>query len=147
MGTQSAEDSGDEMISNVVVESVMDLIDSLSLFPAIKRGALGTEAGITCEVATSSVESVFLDKNSYILVDLTFNAKGADLETLTSNLDTVVDTLTRRTAYPSGDGWKIVDITHGTPPIPTIIGRSEENLWIVACAVVVKFYRKDEETT
>lgn len=145
MGTQSTETVGDEMIANAVVESVMDMVDDLELFPAITRGALGTSDGITCEVATSSVDSVFLDKNVLFDLDLTFNAKSADLEALSSNLNTIMDSLTRAKTYPSGNGWQIVDISHGSPPIPTVIGRSEENLWIMACAVIVKFYRKDED--
>lgn len=134
-------------VANDVVESVMDMVDGLNLFPDITRGALGTDEGITCEVATSSVDSVFLDKNALFFLDLTFNAKSADLETLSSNLGTMMDFLTRKTTYTSGDGWQIVDISHGSPPLPTIIGRSEENLWIMACAVIVKYYRKDDEST
>lgn len=147
MGTQSAKDSGGAMKSvvNEVIEAVMDMVDSYELFSPIKRGALGTAEGISCETATSSVESVFLDKNSYIFADLTFNAKSANLETLSDHLGEVVDRLTRETEYPFGDGWEIVDITHGAPPIPNVIGRSEENMWIMACAVVVKYYRKDDE--
>lgn len=131
-------------VTNAVVESVMDMVDSLDLFPDITRGALGTSEGITCEVATSSVDSVFLDKNALVFLDLTFNAKSANLETLSNNLSTLMDFLTRKTTYTSGNGWQIVDISHGSPPLPTIIGRSEENLWIMACAVIVKYYRKDE---
>lgn len=131
-------------VTNAVVESVMDMVDNLDLFPDITRGALGTSEGITCEVATSSVDSVFLDKNALVFLDLTFNAKSANLETLSNNLSTLIDHLTRKKTYTSGNGWQIVDISHGSPPLPTIIGRSEENLWIMACAVIVKYYRKDE---
>lgn len=132
-------------VVNEVIESVMDMVDGFELFPPIKRGALGTAEGIVCETATSSVESVFLDKNAYIFADLTFNAKSANLETLSDHLGEVVDRLTRETEYPFGEGWEIVDITHGAPPIPNVVGRSEENMWIMACAVVVKYYRKDDE--
>lgn len=132
-------------VVNKVIEAVMDMVDGFGLFPPIKRGALGTAEGIACETAASSVESVFLDKNAYIFVDLTFNAKSANLETLSDHLGEVVDRLTRETEYPFGDGWEIVDITHGAPPIPNVVGRSEENMWIMACAVVVKYYRKDDE--
>ena len=132
-------------VVNEVIEAVMDMVDGFELFPPIKRGALGTAEGIACETATSSVESVFLDKNSYVFMDLTFNAKSYNLETLSDCLGELIDRLTRETAYPFGDGWQIVDITHGAPPIPNVIGRSEENMWIMACAVVVKYYRKDDE--
>jgi hypothetical protein len=132
-------------VADEVIAAVMDMVDSYELFSPIKRGALGTAEGISCETAAPSVETVFLDKNAYIFADLTFNAKSANLETLSDHLGEVTDRLTREKEYPFGNGWEIVDITHGAPPIPKVIGRSEENMWIMVCAVVVKYYRKDDE--
>ena len=39
---------------NQAVEFVMDLIDSQDYFAKIRRGALGTEPGLCCEVAPST---------------------------------------------------------------------------------------------
>ncbi len=131
-------------VSNAVVEAVMDMVDSLSNYAVITRGALGTGNGLTCEVATSSVDGVFLDKNQYIFLDLTFNGKHRNLETLSDTLNNIMDSLTLRKEYPTGDGWEIVDISRGAPPLPTIIGREEQNEWIMACAVIVKYYQNSE---
>lgn len=131
-------------VANAVVEAVMDMVDSLSNYAVITRGALGTGNGLTCEVATSSVDGVFLDKNQYIFLDLTFNGKHRNLETLSDTLNNIMDSLTLRKEYPTGDGWEIVDISRGAPPLPTIIGREEQNEWIMACAVIVKYYQNSE---
>ena len=55
--------SGSGSIINRAVESVMDLIDALSLFAPITWGALGTGNCITCAIGPSSPEEVYMDKN------------------------------------------------------------------------------------
>ena len=137
--------STSESIVNRSVESVMDLIDAMGNFANITRGALGTGASITCEIAPSTPQYVFLDKNSYIPLTLAINGKHSGLQTLSDTLNKIVDTLTRAKSYPSGNGWEIVDITAGT--MPQIIGREENSEWLMACDVVIKLYRKDEEPT
>lgn len=133
-------------IVNQVVESVMDLIDSQDYFAKIRRGALGTEPGLCCEVAPSIVDAVFLDKNSYILLDLTLNGKHSNLQTLSDTLNNITDYLTRLKSYGSGNGWEIVDITAGSPSEATVLEREQNGLWFMASGVIIKFYRKDETT-
>ena len=129
-------------ILNLAIESVMDLIDGLNLFAPITRGALGIDNGLSCEIAPSVPESVFFDKNVYIPITLALNGKHSDLQTLSDTLNNVMDTLTRRTEYPHGNGWEIVDISNGN--LPRVIGREDNNQWVMACDLVVKVYRKDE---
>lgn len=133
-------------IVNQVVESVMDLIDSQSYFAKIRRGALGTEPGICCEVAPSTVDAVFMDKNSYIFLDLTLNGKHSNLQTLSDTLNNITDYLTRLKAYTSGNGWEVVDITAGSPSEATVIEREQNGFWLMASGLIIKFYRKDETT-
>ena len=139
--------TGTEYISieNSVIESVMDLVDGLGNYATITRGALGTGNGITCESATSSVDGVFLSKEKVFLLDLTFNAKHSNLKTVSDTVGKIIDYLTMLKSYPSGDGWQIVDIMHGTPSLPTIIGREDQNQWIMAAGVIIKYYRKDDD--
>lgn len=132
-------------VINDVVSEVMDMIDGLGCFAKITRGALGTSAGLCCEVAPSVVENVFLSKESYISLDLTINGKHTSLQTLSDTLNNIVDYLSTLMEYPEGHGFQIVDITRGAPPIPTIIGR-EEKEWIMAASVFIKVYRKENES-
>ena len=123
-------------ILNQAVESVMDLIDLLGLFAAISRGALGTEESLTCEIGPTSPETVWLDKNQYIPVDLTINGKHKNLQTLSDAMNTIHENLTMMTDYPYGDKWEIVDITTMTEP--QVIGREQDNRWVMASALLVK---------
>lgn len=127
-------------ILNEAVESVMDLIDGLDLFANIYRGALGTGDGLSCEIGPTSPETVFLDKNKYIPVDLTINGKHENLETLTNAMNAIEQALTMRKSYPYGTGWEIVDISTLTEP--QVIGREDSNQWLMAAALLVKVETK-----
>lgn len=130
---------------NLAVEAVVTLINAMGNFATMTRGALGTGNGLTCEIAPSTVSEVYLDKNTFIPLTLALNGKHSNLQVLSDTLNNIIDTMTRRTAYPAGDGWEIVDITSGN--LPRIIGREENNAWLMAGDLVVKIYRKDDETT
>lgn len=129
-------------IINAAVESVMDLIDSLDLFALISRGALGTDDSLCCEVGPSGPESVYMDKNQYIILDFTINGKHSNLHTLSEAMNTIHEHLTMLRKYPSGENWKIVDITTMTEP--QIIERDEESKWVMASALNVKVYTNIE---
>ena len=130
--------SGQESTSilNQAVEAVMDMIDLLGLFAAISRGALGTGDSLTCEIGPTGPETVWLDKNQYIPIDLTINGKHSNLQTLSDAMNTIHESLTMLTDYTSGDEWEIVDITTLTEP--QVIGREQDNRWIMASALLVK---------
>ena len=127
---------------NLAVESVITLINAMSIFATMTRGALGAKNGLACEISPSTAESVYHDKNALIFLTLAINGKHTDLQTLSDTLNNIMDTLTRKTSYPSGNGWEIVDITNGN--LPRVIGRENNNTWLMACDLVVKIYRKDE---
>ena len=74
-------------IINSAVESVMDLIDGLELFALITRGAMGTDNCLCCEVGPSGPEAVYMDKNQYIILDLTINGKHDNLQTLSETMN------------------------------------------------------------
>ena len=131
-------------ILNKAVEAVVTLINAMDNFAVMTRGALGTGNGLTCEIAPSMPAEVYLDKNSYIPLMLALNGKHTDLQVLSDTMNNIIDTMTRRTEYPSGNGWEIVDIVGGN--LPRIIGREPNNAWLMAGDLVVKIYRKDDET-
>ena len=130
-------------ILNNAVETVMDMIDALDNFALITRGALGIDNSLSCEIAPSMVDTVFMDKNSYIPLTLAINGKHSDLQVLSDTLNNIMDTLTRKKTYTTGTGFQIVDITSGN--LPRVIGREDNNQWLMACDLVIKIYRKDDE--
>ena len=129
---------------NLAVESVITLINAMDNFATMTRGALGISNSLSCEIAPSNAAEVYYDKNAYLTLTLALNGKHSNLQTLSDTLNNIMDTLTRKKSYPSGDGWEIVDITNGN--LPRVIGREEQNLWLMACDLIVKLYRKDDTT-
>jgi len=127
-------------IINAAMEAVMDLIDGLGLFAIITRGALGTGEGLVCEVGPSGPDEVYMDKNQYIILDFTINGKHANLQTLSDDMNRIHQEITMLREYPSGDDWNIVDITTLTEP--QIIGREDNNAWLMASALNVKIETK-----
>ena len=129
-----------ESILNQAIEAVMDLIDALSLFAPITRGALSAGNSLSCEIGPTSPETVWLDKNQYIPIDLTINGKHENLQTLSDSMNLIHQTLTMMTEYPSGAYWQIVDIT--TLTFPQVIGREQDNRWMMASALSVRLATK-----
>ena len=141
MSENNNTESGTASALNSAIEAVMDMIDGLGLFSTIHRGALGIGNGICCEIAPSTPEEVYMDKNAYIPLTLAINGKHDNLKTLSDALNTITDSLSRKKTYTDGTGWQIVDITSGN--LPRVIGREENNSWVMACDLVVKIFRKD----
>ena len=131
-------------VINQAIDNVMDLIDALSLFATITRGALGTGDSLTCEVGPSSPSEVWLDKNQYIPIDLTINGKHSDLQTLSDAMNNIHQSLTMKRTYPYGTDWEIVDISTLTEP--QVIGREQDNRWMMASALLVKVATSITET-
>ena len=129
-------------IINEAIEATMDLIDEIGLFATITRGALGSTIGLACEVAPSMPQEVYMDKNKYIPLDLTINGKHDNLETLTNAMNMIHETLTMMREYPAGAEWHIVDIATITEP--QIIGRTEENLWLMASNLSIRIATEKE---
>lgn len=123
-------------IINEAIEAVMDLIDGLGLYSTISRGALGTGNSLTCEIGPTSPESVWLDKNQYIPIDLTINGKHTNLQTLSEAMNKIHEELTMLFSYPGGTDWEITDISTMTEP--QVIGRENDNAWVMASALLVK---------
>ena len=125
-------------IINQALEAVIGLMNATHPFATVTRGALPLGNGITCELGPSATEEVYLDKKNYIPLDVKINAKHTNLKTLSDDLNTIHDTLTRMTSYPSGTGWEIVDISNQTTP--QLIERETSNAWVMASALQVKLY-------
>lgn len=138
----NTQETPEKSIINQAIENVMDLIDGLKLFATITRGALGTETGLCCEIAPTTPQEVYLDKNQYIPIDLTINGKHENLETLSEAMNKIHECLTMLKAYPSGTDWHITDIATLTEP--QVIGRSDNKGWIMASNLSVRIITEKE---
>lgn len=127
---------------NEAIEAVIGLMNETEPFAPVTRGALPTGIGLACEIGPSTPEAVYLDKNSYIPLDITINGKHPNLQTLSETMNAIHSNLTRATEYPEGEGWKIVDITNYT--LPQIVDREGNNEWLMASALSVKVYQRGD---
>ena len=125
-------------VLNDVVEAVIGLANATNPFATVKRGALPSGPGITCEVSPSTPDELYMDKNTDVSLELVINGKHANLKTLSDALNNIHATLTRAHSYPSGVSWQIRDILNYT--LPRIIGREDNNDWIMASSLNIKFY-------
>jgi hypothetical protein len=123
-------------VINAAVEAVISWVNTLGLFATVTRGALPTGDGITCEVGPSRPDAVYLDKGLYIPVDLVFNGKHSDLQTVTDAMNQIHGFLTMARTYPKGRGWEITDIT--TYTLPEVIGREDNGQWLLASSLAMK---------
>ena len=140
-----SENTNTTSVINEVVEAVITLINAIGLYATCTRGALPTGAGITCEIGPGNVSEVYMDKNTFVPLDVTLNAKHHNLKTVSDALNTIHSSLTRATSYPydeNGGRWEIVDISNYT--LPQVVGREENNDWLMASALLVKFYWKGD---
>lgn len=125
-------------VVNEVVEAVIGMMNANGELGRVTRGALPTGAGIVCEIGPSFVGELYMDKNTFVPLDLTINGKHKNLKTLSDRINNIHSALTRRRVYPSGEGWQITDIK--TESLPQIIGREENNEWLMASGLTVEFY-------
>jgi hypothetical protein len=127
---------------NEAIEAVIGLMNDTEPFAPVTRGALPTGIGLVCQLGPSTPEGVYLDKNSYIPLDITLNGKHPNLQTLSEAMNAIHSSLTRATGYPEGDGWQIVDIT--TYTLPQIVDREDNNEWLRVSSLSVKVYQRGD---
>ena len=123
---------------NQVMEAVIGLMNATTPFATVTRGALPTGNGLTCEIGPTTPDIIYMDKNIVVPLDVTLNGKHANLMTLSDAMNKIHSSLTRATSYPSAASWQIIDITNQN--LPQIIGREQNNEWLMASALSVKFY-------
>lgn len=129
-------------VINQVLEAVIGMANATRPFSSITRGALPTGKGLTCEIGPTAPQATHMDKNTVIPLDITINGKHPNLMTLSDAMNTIHSALTRAKVYPSAEKWEIVDIVNLT--LPQIIGREQNNDWLMASSISAKFYQRGE---
>jgi hypothetical protein len=129
-------------VINEVLEAVIGMMNDTSPFATVTRGALPTGQGLVCEIGPSIQEELYFDKNTVIPLDVTLNGKHRNLKTLTDAMNGIHSALTRTRVYPSTERWQIIDILNQN--LPEIIGREQNNDWLSASALTVRFFWKGD---
>lgn len=127
-----------DSVINEVLSAVITLMNATTPFATVTRGALTTGNSLTAEIAPSTATEVYLDKDSLIDLDVTLNGKHSSLKTLSNAMNKIHSALTRTKTYTTDTRWQIVDISNRT--LPQIIGREDNQEWLMASSLSVKFY-------
>ena len=129
-------------VINEVLEAVIGLMNATNPFATVTRGALPTGQGLVCEIGPSIPDELYFDKNTVIPLDVTLNGKHKNLKTLTDAMNGIHSALTRTRVYPSTERWQIIDIQNQN--LPEKIDREQNNDWLSASALTVRFFWKGD---
>ena len=129
-------------VINEVLEAVIGMMTATNPFATVTRGALPTGQGLVCEIGPSIPDELYFDKNTVIPLDVTLNGKHKNLKTLTDAMNGIHSALTRTRVYPSTERWQIIDIENQN--LPQKIDREQNNEWLSASALTVRFYWKGD---
>lgn len=129
-------------VINEVLEAVIGMMNDTHPFATVTRGALPTGQGLVCEIGPSISDELYFDKNTVIPLDVTLNGKHKNLKTLTDAMNGIHSALTRTRVYPSTERWQIIDIQNQN--LPQKIDREQNNEWLSASALTVRFFWKGD---
>lgn len=129
-------------VINEVLEAVIGMANATNPFATVTRGALPTGQGLVCEIGPSIPDELYFDKNTVIPLDITINGKHKNLKTLTDAMNGIHSALTRTRVYPSTERWQIIDIQNQN--LPEKIDREQNNDWLSASALTVRFFWKGD---
>ena len=127
---------------NAALEAVITAMNATNPFATVTRGALPSGPGLTCELGPNNPEEIYFDKDRAVTLDVTLNGKHANLKTVTDAMNLIHARLTRATSYTSGTGWQIIDIRNYS--LPNVIGREENNMWLLASSLAVDLFWRGE---
>lgn len=129
-------------VINEVLEAVIGMMNATNPFATVTRGALPTNQGLVCEIGPSIPDELYFDKNTVIPLDVTLNGKHKNLKILTDAMNGIHSALTRTRVYPSTERWQIIDIQNQN--LPEKIDREQNNDWLSASALTVRFFWKGD---
>lgn len=103
---------------------------------AVITGSQPPDNGLAM-MGQASQQSIFLDIGSNERMTVLCNGKNASQQTVIRQLDAIHRTLTRRTDFPSGDGWQIYAIE--TVASPRLLVHEQGRQWVYGSSLLVKF--------
>ena len=123
-----------------VIDNIADAADSLGLYANIVYGSDPPENGICMSQSAGFPTETHLNKGMIYELPVVLNGKHIDQQTVIDALTSIHEALTKVTDYTgySTDSVQVVAIE--TTAIPSVIGREQNNQWIVGSSFVVYFY-------
>lgn len=119
------------------LDALIDIAQQTNPFATILRGPLTAAPSIAMEAAESSITR-HMDRNEAVRTAVVINAKHPDMTTACEAVMAIQRKLTHLEEFPSGDGWRIVDVWADN--IPRLIGREDDNTWLYATSLTASIY-------
>lgn len=130
-------------VINDVLIAVIGMTDNLNLYAPIIIGSLPTDNGLCMAIAAGGANSTFLDKGMQYVIDVVFNGKHENQQTISDTLNNVHQALTQTKNYPQTSTYQITNIE--TSSTPTYLDREANKQWLYGSSLRIKFYyRKDD---
>ena len=123
-----------------ILQAVIDMAEQAAGVPIV-LGSNPPQNGIAM-TGNSSPQTIFLDIGSNERMTVLCNGKNGDQKTIIRQHDAIHAALTRRKAFPSGEGWQIYAIE--TVASPRFLGRESNNRfqWLYGSSLLVKINTK-----
>lgn len=126
-----------------VLEAVIDLAEAENPYAPIRIGALPADNGLCMAVSSGAPDSTFMTKSFAYALDIVFNGKHTDAQTVANTLCDIHEALTQRKQYPVTDAYQITDIV--TVSAPNMIEREANSQILYGSFLRVKFFYKKGE--
>lgn len=123
-----------------VIDLIADLAETTEPYADIVYGSDPPLNGICMIQNGGYAQETYLDKGMLYSVPVLINGKHANQQTVLDALTAIHEALTKKTNYNdvSTDAVQVVDIA--TTAAPSVIGREQNNQWIVGSSIGVYFY-------
>ena len=127
-------------VINSVLLAVIDLVNMEKPYASVVIGALPADNGLSMTIGAGAPATTFMTKGMAYEIDLVFNGKHSNAQTVSDTLNDLHQVLTQAKSYPSTDEYQITNIE--TSATPSYLSREENNQILYGSALRVKFFYK-----
>lgn len=123
-----------------IINALLDMVQMFTSYTVV-LGSNPTKESIALG-GYGAPRSIFRDKDTDQVLNITINGKSAQQELLLQELTKIHNNLFLRKDYPQGDKWHIYSIETTASPRLIAIEEADRSKWLYGSSIAVKFYQK-----
>lgn len=125
---------------DLLMNAVVDLAETVNPYAPIVFGSDPPENGICMIQNGGFPPDIHLNKGMVYELPVLLNGKHENQATVLTTLSNIHTALTKRTNYADlrNDAIQVVDIE--TDAFPAVVGREQNNQWVVGSSLRISFY-------
>jgi hypothetical protein len=129
-------------VYDLVIQAVKTLATLYAApYTSIDLGSMPENDGLAMYLGPGSPDAEYFSKNSLNSFDVVLNGKHSNQQTVLKALSNIHVSLSQLRSYPSGEGWKILNIRSTTAP--NFIEQEASSLqWLYGSILEVQFFMK-----